>query len=63
MFFVTENIKVSQDKWRETSIKKGGYGSITSAIRAAQRKTNCFIRDDKRNIVGQTINPGLPLYV
>jgi len=63
MFFVTRNIKVSDNTYTERSVKKGGYGSIIDARRAAVRTGNCFIRDDHRKIVGQTIAEELPLFV
>ena len=63
IYFVTEHVQTSLGKSVERSIRKGGYGSIMSAARAAIRKGNCYIRGDNRQIIGQTINANLPMFV
>ena len=63
IYFVTEHVQISADKSVERSIRQGGYGSIMSAARAAIRKGNCYIRSDNRQIIGQTINATLPMFV
>lgn len=63
MFFVTQSVEVSKNKYTERNVRIGGYRSIISASRSAVRVGSCYIRDEQRKIVGQTISPDLPMWV
>lgn len=62
MYFV---LKQHQEMGRtfENNVRVGGFRTLTGAKNTAKRAAPAFIRNEKREIVGQTVSNALPLFI
>lgn len=65
MFFVHTFTPAPHKPWEfnETNVRIGGFKTAVGAINQARKHAPCIIRDEKRAIIGQTIDKELPYYV